>query len=370
MGDPRISKYAELLVGYSTGVKEGDKVMINGSALAGPLVKEVYGAVLRAGAFPMVMLGLPDMDEVLYRFASDDQLRHVPPPLMMGMETYDVLLSISGTDNTKNLSAVDPARIVIRNQGRRELMDVFMKRAAAGDLRWTGALFPTSAYAQDAEMSLSDYEDFVYDACMPDFADPIGFWRRFSLWQRKLADWLSQKDHIRVVGPHTDLRLRVGGRTFISCDGHHNMPDGEVFTGPVEGSVEGMVTFTYPAIYQGREVTGVQLEFRGGKVVAARAEKNEEFLKNILMTDEGSSYVGEFAVGTNDRIRRFTRQILFDEKIGGTFHIALGAGYPETGSANRSSIHWDLIGDLREGGEIWADGERIYRDGRFLIDLP
>ena len=369
MSDPRLMKLAELLVVYSVAIKHGDKVLINGSSIAGPLLNEVYAAVLRAGGHPLMLVSLPDIDDVMYRYASEDQLKFMPPPLMLGIETYDASISVSGTTNTKNLSNVDPAKVVTRSQGRREMLDVFMKRAASGALRWTGTLFPTHAYAQDAEMSLRDYEDFVFRACMPDMEDPIGYWQSFSRWQQKIVDWLKGKKAIRVSGKGTSLTLSIADRSFISCDGHHNMPDGEVFTGPEENSVNGYITFSYPAIYQGREVTGVRLEFQDGKIITASAEKNESFLQQILDTDEGSRYVGEFAIGTNEGIRQFTREILFDEKIGGTIHMAMGAGYPETGSRNHSSIHWDMICDLRDGGEIWVDDELLHKDGRFVIPL-
>lgn len=369
MSDPRVVKLAELLVGYSVAIRPGDKVLINGSSMAAPLLREVYAAVLRAGGHPLTLISLPDMDELLYRFATEEQLKFMPPPLLLGVETYDASISISGAANTKNLSNIDPARMVARSQGRREMLDVFMKRAASGALRWTGTLFPTHAYAQDAEMSLSEYEDFVYGACLPDLDNPIGYWQNFSRWQERIVAWLKGKKNIRVSGKETNLTLSIENRSFISCDGHHNMPDGEVFTGPVENSVEGYVTFTYPAIYQGREVSGVRLEMKAGKVVKATAEKNEYFLQQMLDTDEGSRYLGEFAIGTNEGIRRFTREILFDEKIGGTFHMALGAGYPETGSRNQSSIHWDMICDLREGGEIWVDDVLMYQNGHFVISF-
>ena len=367
MSDPRLIKLAELLVGYSVAVQRGDKVLINGSSIAAPLLGEVYAAVLRAGGHPLMLVSLPDMDDVMYRYASEEQLKFMPPPLMLGIETYDASISVSGTTNTKNLSKIDPAKVVARSQGRREMLDIFMKRAASGTLRWTGTLFPTHAYAQDAEMSLRDYEDFVYSACMPALEDPIAYWQTFSRWQQKIVDWLKGRKNIRVSGRDTNLTLSIANRSFISCDGHHNMPDGEVFTGPEENRINGYVTFSYPAIYQGREVTGIHLEFKDGKIIKASAEKNEAFLQQILDTDEGSRYVGEFAIGTNDGIRQFTREILFDEKIGGTFHMAMGAGYPETGSKNQSSIHWDMICDLRDGGEIWVDDVLLHKDGRFVI---
>jgi len=244
-----------------------------------------------------------------------------------------------------------------------------MRRSAAGDLRWTLAPFPTNAFAQDAEMSLSEYEDFVYSACLPDMNDPVGYWQRFSIRQQKIVDWLKNKRQVHVKGRETDLHLSIAGRTFVNCDGHVNMPDGEVFTGPVEDSVEGHVYFSYPAIYGGREVTGVRLWFEHGKVVKASAEKNEAFLIHTLDTDAGARFAGEFAIGTNEGIIQFTREILFDEKISGSFHIALGAGYPETGSKNESAIHWDMICDLRDGGEIWVDDELLYQSGKFVIDF-
>lgn len=317
----------------------------------------------------MMIVTLNETDELLFRYGSDEQLRHIPEPLKLITEKYDVRISIWGEENTKALSGVDPARMVIRHQARTELMKTFMRRSASGEFRWTVALFPTNAFAQDAEMSLSAYEDFVYGACLPDIEDPVGYWQRFSVRQQKIVDWLNGKEQVRIVGPETDLRLSIAGRLFINCDGRYNMPDGEVFTGPLEDSVEGHVYFSYPAIYEGREVSGIRLWFKDGQVVKASAEKNENFLLKMLDTDDGSRRVGEFAIGTNEGITRFTRQILFDEKINGSFHMALGAGYPETGSKNESAIHWDMICDLRSGGEIWVDNELLYKDGKFVIEL-
>ncbi len=369
MTDPRVEKLADVLVNYSVAVRPGDKVLVQGSTLAEPLLKAVYAKVLQAGGHPLLLAFLPGTDELLFRYGSDEQLQYVPEPLKLILETYDVRITIMGAENTKALSNVDPARMVLRDQAHTELMKIFMRRSASGELRWTGTLFPTNAYAQDAEMSLSEYEDFVYGACLPDMDDPVGYWQRFSARQQKIVDWLKGKERVHVIGPETDLHLSIAGRVFINCDGHENMPDGEVFTGPVEDSVEGHVYFSYPAIYRGREVMGVRLWFENGRVVKAHAEKNEDFLLKTLDTDEGSRRVGEFAIGTNAGITRFTRQILFDEKISGSFHMALGAGYPETGSKNESAIHWDMICDLRDGGEIWVDEELLYKDGRFVIEF-
>ncbi|OGO03811.1 MAG: peptidase M29 [Chloroflexi bacterium RBG_13_54_8] len=367
--DPRIEKLADVLVHYSVKVLPGDRVLIQGDTLAELLLKAVYTRVLQAGGHPYTELSLPGMDELLFRYASDEQLRYVPEPVKLTMERYDVHIAIEGSENTRALSSVDPAKMVLRRQARAELMRTFLRRSASGELRWTLTLFPTNAHAQDAEMSLSEYEDFLYGACLPNEDDPVAYWQRFSLQQQKIVDWLKGKETVHVIGPETDVHLSIAGRVFVNCDGRFNMPDGEVYTGPVEDSVEGHVYFSYPAICGGREVTGVRLWFERGRVVQARAEKNESFLLQTLDTDEGAHRVGEFAIGTNEGINRFTRQILLDEKINGSFHLALGAGYPETGSRNESAVHWDMICDLRRGGEIWVDNELLYKQGQFVVRL-
>jgi aminopeptidase len=217
-------------------------------------------------------------------------------------------------------------------------------------------------------MSLAAYEDFVYAATFADQPDPVACWQEVHDTQQRLVEWLRGKDKVVVRGPNVALTLSIAGRTFINSDGKRNMPSGEIFTGPVEESVNGWIRFTYPAIRGGREVEGVEFTFQEGKVVQARAAKNEEFLLSQLATDEGASYLGEFAIGTNYRIQRFTKSILYDEKIGGTIHVAVGAGYPETGSRNQSAVHWDFICDMRQESEIWVDGELFYRNGQFVIE--
>jgi aminopeptidase len=369
MADIRVGKLADLLVNYSIGVKNGDKVVIEGNTVSEPLVKAVYAKVLQAGGHPLLMMKPSSAEEIFYKYASEAQLQHVPEPSKLIIETYDARIVAWGIENTRAMTSVDPAKAVIYNRARRDLFRTAIKRESTGELRWVAALYPSNAPAQDAEMSLSEYEDFVYGACLPDMDDPIGYWQRFSARQQKIVDWLEGKKQVHVTGPETDLTLSIEGRKFINCDGKNNMPDGEVFTGPVEDSMQGHVYFSYPAIYNCREVTGVRLWFEKGKVVKASAEKNEEFLIKTLDTDEGSRYVGEFAIGTNEGITRFTHQILFDEKINGSFHMALGTGFPETGSRNESSIHWDMVCDLRQGGEITVDGELLYKNGKFVIDF-
>ncbi len=367
MTDPRVEKLAKLLVGYSVAVKRDDRVHICGDSAAEPLIKAVYAEVIKAGANPFLVIQPNGVEELFYRYASDSQIKYIHEPERYIVNHYDVEIALLAEVNTKSLSNVDTGKMVLRRQARNELMKTFLQRSASGDMRWTLTFFPTNALAQDADMSLDEYEDFVYSACMPDINDPIGYWKRFSEKQERIIKWLDGKDKVRVLGKETDLTLSIEDRKFINCDGHENMPDGEVFTGPVEDSINGHVYFSYPAIYEGKEVTGVRLWFENGKVVKATAEKNEDCLLKTLDTDEGARHVGEFAIGTNEGITRFTRQILYDEKINGSFHLAVGAGYPESGSKNESAIHWDMVCDLRDGGEILVDDELLYRNGKFMI---
>jgi aminopeptidase len=367
MADLRIEKLADLLINYSTAVRKDDRVVIQSSTLAEPLLKEIYKRVLQAGGHPFMMNSFPDTEEIFFKYATDEQIKYIPKPTELIYETYDVRISIIAESNTRALANVDPVKTVMQQQSRTNLMKTFLRRSAAGELRWVVAPYPTHALAQDADMGLLEYEDFVYQACLPDMNDPVGYWTNFSHRQQSVIEWIKGKKEIHVTGPETDLHLNVEDRIFENCDGRLNMPDGEIFTGPVENSVEGHVFFSYPAIYNGREVDGVRLWFEHGKVIKAKAEKNEEYLNKTLDTDDGARYVGEFAIGTNEGITRFTREILFDEKIGGSFHMALGAGYPETGSKNESAIHWDMICDLRNGGEIRVDGQLLYRNGKFVI---
>lgn len=367
MKDPRIEKLADLLVNYSVAVKPGEKVEIRSTPQGEPLFLAVYKKVLQAGGHPLTRVTPNGLNEIFYKYASDEQLKYIHKPTRVVYEEYDVVINVMAEENTKALSSIDPHKMVIASQARRELSTLFMERAARKELKWTLTLFPTQASAQEAEMSVAEYEDFVYNACMPDQEDPVGYWQGVFTKQQSIVEWLADKEVIHVKGPGTDLTLNVKGRTFINCACKENVPDGEIFTGPVEDSVNGHVTFSYPAIYSGKEVTNVRLVFENGKVVKASSDKNEDFLVKTLDTDEGARYVGEFAIGTNEGIQQFTREILFDEKIGGSFHMALGASYPESGGKNESAIHWDMICDLRDGGEILADGQLLYKNGKFVI---
>jgi len=368
MIDPRIEKLADLLVEYSTAVQPGDKVYVRSTTAATPLIEAVYRKILQAGGHPYLWIELPDQPYLFYKYASEEQIRHFPEPYLNLADTYDAYIRIFAESNTKALTNTDPQRVVWYNQGMSTYSKRLVQRMSDRSIRAVGTLYPTQGYAQDAEMSLDEYEDFVYGACMPDAEDPVGYWRAFSKRQERLIDWLNGKQRIRVTGSETDVTVDVSGRKFINCDAHVNVPDGEIYTGPVEDSAEGCVYFSYPAVISGREVSGIRLWFEKGQVVKASAEKNEEYLLKVIDTDEGSRRIGEFAIGTNERINRFSGQILFDEKIGGSFHLALGFGFPETGSKNESSNHWDLICDLRNGGKITVDDQLMYENGEFVIE--
>lgn len=365
--DIRVERLARLLVDYSVNVQPNERVAIISEPAAAPLIEAVYERVLERGGHPLLALSLPGLEERFYRLASDAQLAFVDPVRRMIFEEFEVLINIRAATNTRELSGIDPARQVLRSKALAPLLQRYMERGATGALKWNGTLFPTPAFAQEADMSLREYEAFVYGACFCDREDPIAEWQRIHAEQERVVQWLRGREQVHIVGPNADLKLSIAGRTFVNSDGHHNMPSGEVFTGPVENSANGWIRFTYPAITGGRVVEGIELHFKEGQVVAASAQRNEDYLLRVLDTDAGSRFLGEFAIGTNEGIQRFTKNILFDEKIGGSIHLAIGAGYPETGSVNRSAVHWDMICDMRDGGEIWVDGEILYRNGAFMI---
>jgi aminopeptidase len=367
LSDPRLAKWAQVIAEYSVEIRPGDQAFITTTPAATPLVLELTREILQRGAYPQFLVSLPGVAEVFMRYASEEQLKIEQPLYKKVVEEFDVRIAISADTNTRALSTIDPDRMSSFAAGQRALTDTFMRRQAAGELRWCVTLYPTEAYAQDAEMSLREYEEFVMSACLLNEPDPVASWKAVSARQQRLVDWLKGKKRVRVNGPNCELQVGIDGRTFINADGKRNFPDGEIFTGPEETVTEGWVKFTYPAIYQGREVEGVELEFKAGRVVKAGARKGEGFLVKMLDTDPGARVLGEFAIGTNDSIQRFTRQILFDEKIGGSIHMAVGSGYPDTGSTNKSAVHWDLICDTRDGTEIAVDGIPFYRSGEFLV---
>ncbi len=367
MIDNRIRKMAEVLVNYSLKLKKGDTFIINADYTALPLVKEVYREALKAGAYPETSITADEIRETYFKNANDDQLEHVGQILELMLSKYDAVLTISSESNTKHMSNIDPAKISKSRAAQGELFTGFLSKMASGEIRWCGTQFPTNASAQDAEMSLEEYEDFVFSSCYLNTENPAEEWKKISDRQEKLVNVLNTKKELHIVSKDTDISMIIEDRKWINCDGQVNFPDGEIYTTPIKNSVNGHIRYTYPAVYGGREVEDVKLIFKDGKVVEASAGKGQEYLKSVLDTDEGARYLGEVAIGTNYGIDKFTKNILFDEKIGGTVHLALGAALPETGGKNDSAIHWDMICDMHEEGKIFADGELIYENGEFLI---
>jgi aminopeptidase len=360
MIDPRVQKLAQVVVHYSTEVKPGDKVQIAGTPASQPLLREVYREVLRAGAHPIVRMRFSDQDYLYYLEAGDFQLDYVDPLLLHEVENIDVSIRAFPDENPHALTSVDAEKKQRRLRANKPLTEKFVQRWGEGRLRWVGTAYPTEALAQEARMSLDEFADFVFEAGRLDAENPADYWKEVSARQQKICDRLNQCSTIRYRGLDTDLTFNCQGRMWVNCDGKVNFPDGEVFTGPVEDSVNGTIRFTFPGIYQGQEVEDIFLRFKEGKVTEARAAKGQELLHKLLETDTGASYVGEIAIGTNHQIRCFTKNMLFDEKMGGTIHLALGLGIPSSGSKNISALHWDMLKDMRDGGEIHADGVLIY----------
>jgi aminopeptidase len=368
MSDIRIEKLATILVDHSTAIKPGDKVAIESNTAAEPLVRAIYERVLQRGGFPHLLLQLPDQDELFYRWAREAQLDFTPTFQKLVVSEFDVYIRARAETNTRALSKADSAKQIRYQKAFAPVRNTMMKRGGENTLRWVLTQYPTPAYAMESEMGYHEYASFLFAACHADenTPDPVAYWQGFRKEQQRFVDRVEGHDRVEIHGSDVDLSLSIRGRKFANASGQHNLPDGEIYTGPVEDSVNGWVRYTFPAITQGRAVSGIELRFEAGRVVEASAKENEVFLLKMIDLDAGARYVGEFAIGNNFEIDRFTKNILFDEKMGGTFHMALGAGYPETGSRNTSSIHWDMICDLREDAEIRVDGEVVYRDGKLI----
>lgn len=389
MRDPRLDQLARVLVEYSTKIKPGQLVRLTGAPVSIPMLEALYEAIIKAGAHPFIKCAPESCNNIFYTHANDEQLKYVSPLALEEIKTIDVSIGLWADTNTKSLSRVDPKRQGMASSARKPIMKIFMDRASAASdpsahpgvkpLKWTGTQFPTAASAQDAEMSLTEYEDFVFSAGHLDKDDPVAEWMKIQKKQQLVVDYLTGKKIIHFKTPRgTDLTVNVEGMTWVNCCGHENFPDGEVFTGPNLnapcGGVNGIVKYSFPAVHHGREVHDIELTFEKGRVVDAKASKNQSFLIDMLDQDEGARSLGEIAVGTNYQITEYTKNTLFDEKIGGTFHAAVGAGYPETGNANESGLHWDMVCDLRDdgtencGGTITVDGEVISKNGKFVFD--
>ena len=359
---PLLDKWADLLVDYCISAEAGDVVLLNLDTPAAELARALYRKLLARDAEPHLRLSYPELLEDTLELASDSYLQREPALELSEIRQVQGWIRVRAPQNSAALQNADKRKYAALLKRQRPVQNF-----RVSETRWVGSLYPTSSLAQDAGMSLEDYERFVYGAMFLFEPDPVAKWQALHAFQAELIERLRQADEVRLTGEGTDLRLRVGGRTWLNSDGHRNMPSGEVYTGPLEDSAEGVITFGIPSVVGGSEVAGVRLRFEQGKVVDAVAEKGDDMLQAQLATDEGARYLGELGIGTNANIQRATKQILFDEKIGGTVHLALGQSYRESGGINESAIHWDMICDLRQGGAIYLDGELFQENGRFKL---
>ena len=361
-------KYAEVLVDYSTNVQEGDLVQIRASSpYAKDLVKAVYKRVLEKGAHALLRTSVEDLSDLYIKYASDEQLDYIDPITKLEYEKVDKFISIGAPLNTKNMARADLTKLARRGKATKQLSELLLNRSASGDASWVIADVPTHALAQEAKMSLDEYTEFLFKACYLDSDDPVAKLKELDEKQTKWANYLNNVKKLRIVGEKTDIVFGVEGRKWISCSGLNNYPDGEVFTSPVENDVNGEIYFDFPQNYRGNSATGVHLWIENGQIVKFDAETGRDFLEAMLNMDAGSKGIGEIAIGTNDEIQEVTGNILFDEKIGGSIHMAVGASYPETGGKNVSGLHWDMIKNMRNQGCIYADDVLIYENGKFLI---
>jgi aminopeptidase len=365
--EDRLSRVAQVLVRYSLNVQPGDLVAIQGGTEAIPLFREVFRETLRAGGHPELKIEMEEAREIYLKEANEDQLNFVSPVTQLLTERFDCLLYVDAETNTRRLSRVDPLRSAKLRKAYNAVDTLWSQRAAQGLMRWCYTQFPTHAYAQNANMSLEDYWEFVYNACMLNEPDPVKQWEAMSAQQQKLITWLNGHKEVHISGEDTDLTLSIKDRPFLALDGHVNLPDGEIYCGPVESSAQGTIRFTLPTSYDGHAVDDIRLRFEEGRVVEAHAASSEDYLLSMLTIDEGARRIGEFAFGMNYGIREATRNILYDEKIGGTIHLALGRSYPESGGLNVSALHWDMVCDLREQGEVLVDGELFLKNGKYML---
>jgi len=369
MADQRLNKLAKLLVNYSTEVKPGEFVFVSSDEVASPWMVEMVKEAVKAGAHVESVLSSQEVSEIKLKYSSEEQLLQENVLFKTMLEKADVWLSAWGNRNTKTNSRIEADKLKMSSKGAASWRKVYSEKMGNGSLRWCGTQFPTYSDAQEASMSFSDYEDFVYGAGLLDAEDPVAEWKRISAEQERWVKYLDTKKGLHFISEGTDVKVNINGRKWINCDGKVNFPDGEIFTSPVEDGVDGVVTFSFPGIYMGKEIEGIVLEIEKGKVIKATAEKGEDLLKALLETDEGASRFGEVAIGTNYGIKDFTRNMLFDEKIGGTIHMAIGDSMPEAGGLNRSTLHWDMLCDMRNGGKIYADGELFYENGKFIDSI-
>ena len=360
------AKYAQLLVEYCLEIQKGDRLLVQTTLLAEPLVREVYRLAMRKGAHVVTNLSFQEQNRIFYEEASEEQLKWHSPLQEAAMESFEAYLFIRAPYNLREDQSIDPQKRKVRSIASQHLQQTYSTRTADRSLKRCLCQYPTQAAAQQAGMSLEEYQHFVYDACKLFRDNPEEAWLEVRRHQQTIVDYLNQCKEIRYKNGSSDIKFRVEGRRWMNSDGQTNMPSGEVYTAPIEDSVEGYIHFDFPSIYQGHPVKGITLWVEDGEVVRWEAREGQELLDKIFEV-EGARRFGEVAIGTNYNIQRPTGNILFDEKIGGTVHMAVGQAYFQTGGKNKSSVHWDMIAEMKHGGEIWADDTLIYQNGVFTI---
>jgi aminopeptidase len=358
MVDPRIAKEAEVIVNHSVKVKKDEYVMVSGGVEAKELMAELYRLILKKGAYPSLKVSLPGTNYIYYTNASEEQLKKFPEIYFSEIKKTQKYIGIISDSNTRELANIDPKKIAARQRVTHKISDYVVN--CKEKIRRCTTIFPTEALAQDAEMSLEEYQKFVFDATNQN-------WEELGKKFRHIRNVLNRAKEVRIVGEDTDIKMKIYKKSFVADCGEENLPGGEIFCAPEPKSVEGYIRFTYPAIRDGVEVVNIYAEFKQGKCVKATAEKNEKFLQTMLDTDKGSRYIGELGIGMNPKVNRFTKELLFDEKIGGTIHLAFGMAYKECGEPNKSALHWDIVKDLRKKGMIIADGKVVQKNGEWLI---
>ncbi|HHN82161.1 MAG TPA: aminopeptidase [Methanomicrobia archaeon] len=362
-----LEKLATVMVNYSADVKEGMKVLIAGPTEAEPAMLEIYKEALKAGAHPILYPQSHHAREIFFEYASNKQLDQKDVSIDYLFRNVDRSIQFFAETNTKAFTRIDPSKLTRNQRAYTDTIQAIQEREKKGEYKWALTAYPTDAQAQESSMSLLQYQDFVYNACLFKEDDPIQAWEKISAQQEKICEWLNERDEIRYVGLDTDITFATGGRRWVNCDGHKNFPDGEVFTSPLEDSANGTIRFTYPLIYMGNEIEDVRITFKEGEVVKATAAKGQKLLEEVIAIDEGSRMIGELAIGTNYGVKEFIKHMLFDEKMGGTVHLALGMSPDPTVGNNESTIHLDILKDMKDGGKIYADGELFYENGTFLI---
>lgn len=355
--DKRTQKLAELIVNYSLKVKKNENVIIAGSTVAEPFVVALYEEILRADAHPILRLTLPGLDPIFYKHAKEHHLQKFPEYFDYLVKNAQKYIGIDTVSNTRELTSVDPKKIAIRGKIIKPVIDHIVNKK--DKIRRVTVGYPSQAKAQEANMSLREYEDFVFGACLLD-------WEKLGKKMDKVLDRFKAAKRVHLIGKNVDLRMEINGKKAVADKGEENMPGGEIFMAPVRDSVQGWIKFEYPAIRSGNEVSGIYIEFKDGKAVKIKAKSNEKFLKSMLNVDENASYIGELGIGMNPKIKRYTKDLLFDEKIGGTIHLAFGSAYEENGGGNDSALHWDIVKDMRKG-EIYLDERIVQKNGKWTI---